>query len=70
MGVFSPDTNHNVRIHDYNLLKTLLDSITDLAQSRLLDITSNKKRLVDVMPREVSRHRAHSTAALASTLAA
>ena len=30
-GVFSPATDHNSRIRDYNLFKSLLDSVTDLA---------------------------------------
>jgi hypothetical protein len=38
MGAASPATDHNAMTHDYNLLKSLLDSLTDLAQSRLLGI--------------------------------
>ncbi len=63
-GADSPDTDlhHNARTHDYNPLKSLLDSITDLAQLRLLCIIRNKKRLVDALPGGVRHHRAHSVA--------
>jgi hypothetical protein len=37
----------HARTHDYNLFKSLLDSLTDLAQSRLLGFTRNKKHLLD-----------------------
>ena len=69
-GTFDPAMDHKARIHDYNLFKSLLDSLTDLAHSRLLGIISNRKRLVDALPREVSRHRAHSDAAPTPSLAA
>jgi hypothetical protein len=36
---------------DFTLFKSLLDSITDLAQSHLLGLTRNRKRLVDALPR-------------------
>jgi hypothetical protein len=49
-GAANPATDHNVRTHDYNMFKSLLDSLTDLAQSRLLGIIRNKKRLVDALP--------------------
>ena len=45
MGISSPATDHNAKAHD--LLKSQLESITDLAQSRLLGIIRNRKRLVD-----------------------
>jgi len=48
-GASSTVTDHNVRTHDYNLFKSLLDSLTDLAQSRLLGIIRNQKRLVDAL---------------------
>jgi hypothetical protein len=57
-----PATDHNAKTHDYALLKSLLDSLTDLAQSRLLDIIRTKKRLADALPGGVSRHRTHSDA--------
>ena len=43
-GVFNPGTDHNAKAHDFTLFKSLMDSITDLAQSRLLGIIRNKKR--------------------------
>ena len=69
-GAIDPDTDHNAKIHDYNLCKPLLDSLTDLAQSRLICINRNRKRLVDALPREVNRHLAHSVASPTPTLAA
>ena len=57
-----PAMDHNAKTHDYTLFKSLLDSLTDLAQSRLLGIIRNRKRLVDSLPCGVSRHRAHSDA--------
>jgi hypothetical protein len=50
MGAASPATDQDVKSHDYNMFKSLLDSFTDLAQSRLLGIIRNKKRLVDALP--------------------
>jgi len=44
------------------MFKSLMDSLTDLAQSRLLGIISNKKRLVASLLGSVSRHRAYSAA--------
>ncbi len=58
-GASNPATDHIVRTHDYSLFKSLLDSLTGLAQSRLLVIIRNKKRLVDALP-DGYRHRAHS----------
>jgi len=43
-GVANPATDHNARIHDYNIFKSLLVLLTDLAQSRLLGIIRIKKR--------------------------
>ncbi len=57
-----PGTDHNAMTHDYAMFKSLLDSLTDLAQSRLLGIIRNMKRLVAALPGGVSRHRAHSDA--------
>jgi hypothetical protein len=49
-----PTTDHNARTHDSALFKSLLDSLRDLAQSRLLGIIKSKKRLVDAQPGGVS----------------
>jgi hypothetical protein len=54
-GISSPATDHNAKAHDFTLFKSLMDSITDLAQSRLLGIIKNRKRLVDALPRGDSR---------------
>ncbi len=43
-GATNPTTDHNARTHDYNLYKSLLESLTDLAESRLLGIIGNRKR--------------------------
>jgi hypothetical protein len=58
-GASSPATDHNAMTHDYSLLKSLMDSLTDLAQTRLLGIIRNKKRLVDALPCG-DRHQSHS----------
>ena len=50
-GASSPAMDHNAKTHDFTLFKSLLDSITDLAQSRLLSIIRNRKRLVDALPK-------------------
>ncbi len=63
-------TDHNAKTHDYTLFKSMLDSLTDLAQSRLLAIIRNRKRLVDTLPRGVRHHRAHSVASPAHHQAA
>ena len=55
-------TDHTAKTHDYALFKSLLDSLTDLAQSRLLGIIRNRKRLVDALPGGIGHHRAHSAA--------
>ena len=41
-GAASPATDHNARSHDYSLFKSLIDSLTDLAQSRLLGTIRSK----------------------------
>jgi hypothetical protein len=61
-GAASPTTDHNDMTHDYNLFKSLLVSLTDLAESHLLGIIINRKRLVDALPGGVSHHQAHSVA--------
>jgi hypothetical protein len=50
-GISSPDTDHNAKAHDFTLFKSLMDSITDLAQSRLLGIIRNRERLVVALHR-------------------
>ena len=42
--------DHDAKAHDFTLFKSLLESITDLAQSRLMGIIRNRKRLVDALP--------------------
>ena len=61
-GATSPATDLDDMIYDYNMFKLLLDSLTDLAQSRLLGIIRNKNRLVDAIRNGVSHIRAHSVA--------
>ena len=68
-GATSPATDHNAKTHDYNLFKSLLGSLTDLAQSRLLGIIRNGKRLVDALPGGVKHHRANSDASPSHHLA-
>jgi hypothetical protein len=69
-GASSPATDHNARTHDYSMFKSLLDSLTDLAQSRLLGIIRNMKRLVNVIPSGKKHRRAHSVPSLAHHKAA
>ena len=57
-GTSNPATNNNAKAHDFTLFKSLLGSTTDLAQSRLLGIIRNRKRLVDALSRGDNR-RAH-----------
>ena len=64
-GATNPSTDYNVRTHDYNMFKSLMDSLTDLAPFRLLDTIRNRKLLVDTLPRGVKHHRANSAASLA-----
>ena len=56
MSTTSPATEHNAMTHDFTPFKLLLDSLTDLAQSRLIGIIRNNKRLIDVIPGEVRHH--------------
>ena len=58
-GVASPATNHNAMTHDYNMFKSLLDSLRDIAQSRLVGIIRNTKGLVYALPGGVRHHRAN-----------
>jgi hypothetical protein len=53
-GIANPDTDHTAKAHDYILFKSLLDSLKDLAQSRLLGIISNRKRVVEALPGKVA----------------
>jgi len=59
-GITDPNMDHTAKAHDYILFKSLLDSFTDLAQSRLIGIISNRKRLVETLPGKSSDTRAHS----------
>ena len=43
-GISNPAMDLNAKAHDFNLFKSLMDSITDLAQPCLLDIIRNRKR--------------------------
>ena len=61
-GDIFPAMDHNANAHDYTMFKWMLDSLTDLAQSRLLGIIRNRKRLVDTIQGGFSRSRAHSDA--------
>ena len=58
-GASIPATDHNAMTHDYSLFKSLMDSLANLAQPRLLGIIRNMKRLVDALPGG-DRHQAHS----------
>jgi hypothetical protein len=59
----TPAMDHNARTHDYSLFYSLLDSLTDLAQSRLSGIIRNRKRLVDALS-DGYRHQSHSLPSL------
>ena len=61
-GVTSLAMDHNAKAHDYILFKSLLDSLTDLAQSRLIGIIRNRKRLIETLPGKCSSNRANSAA--------
>jgi hypothetical protein len=60
----------NAKSHDYRLFKSLLDSLIDLEESRLLVMIRNKKRLVEALLGAIGRHRAHSAATPTHSLAA
>ena len=66
-GDASPAMDHNAKTHDYNIFKSLVDSLTDLVKSRILCIIRNRKRLVDALPRGVNHHRAQSDASPSHT---
>ena len=61
-GITDPITDHSAKAHDYTIFKSLLNSLTDLAQSRLIGIISNRKRLVETLPGKSSSIRANSIA--------
>jgi hypothetical protein len=69
-GTSQPNTDSDAMSHDYRLFKSLLDAFTVLAQSRLLGIIRNRKRLVEALSGAVRRNRAHSTATPTHTKAA
>ena len=70
-GTPHPIMDSNGTSHDYRMFKSLLlDALADLAQSRLLGIIRNMKRLIDSLQGAVSRHRAHSGATPSHTQAA
>jgi hypothetical protein len=56
-GISSPATDHNAKAHDFTMFKSLLDSITDLAQSRLLGIIRNRQRYLEGIVAEHTRSR-------------
>ncbi len=61
-GAANPATDHNAMIHKYNMFNSMLDSLTDLAHSRLLGIIKNRKRSVDALSVGVRHLRATSVA--------
>jgi hypothetical protein len=63
----NPDTDRTAKAHDYILFKLLMDSLTDLAQSRLIGIISNRKRLVEALPGKINSIRAHSATEISHT---
>ena len=65
----NPIMDHTAKAHDYTLFKSLLDSLTDLAQSRLLGIIRNRKRLIEALPGKSSSIKAHSAAGISHTQA-
>ena len=65
-----PNTYSNAKSHNYLLFKSLMDALADLAQSRLLGIIRNKKRIVEALPGAIRRNRAHSAATSTHTHAA
>jgi hypothetical protein len=50
-GISSPATDHNAKAHDFALFKSQLVLIAALAQSRLIGIIKDRKRLVAALPR-------------------
>ncbi len=70
IGTPPPIIDSITKSHDYRMFKSLLDALADLAQSRLLYIIRNMKRLVDSLPRAVNRQQAYSGATPSHTQAA
>jgi hypothetical protein len=68
-GINSPTTDHNAKAHDSILFKSLLDSLTDLAQSRLIGIIGNRKRRIALLSGNSSSTRAYSAADISHTQA-
>ncbi len=69
MDTTNPNTDHNAKARDYILFKSLLDSLTDLAQSRPIGIIRNRKRLIKTLPGKSSNIRAHSAASISHSQA-
>ena len=59
-GIPNPDTDHTAKAHDHIIFKSLLDSLSDLAQFRLLGIISNRKRLIEALPGNNNNIKANS----------
>ena len=68
-GNTDPATDHNAKVHDYILFKSLLDSLTDLAQSRLIGIIRNRKRLIETLAWKSISVKAHSVVGISHTQA-
>ncbi len=60
--VLNPETDTAARTHDSSLFKILMQSLTKLAQDRLLGIIYHRKSRVHAQVGEVSRTRASSDA--------
>ena len=60
--VLNPETDTAARTHDSSLFKTLMQVLTKLAQTRILDIIHNRQNLVHAQVGEVSRTRVTSAA--------
>ncbi len=66
-GITNPHTDHTAKAHDYIIFTSLMDSLTDLAQSRLIGIIRNRKRLVEALPGYISNIRACSAVDITHT---
>ena len=60
MDLIDPTTNTDAKAHDTVLIRFLLDSLTYLAQYRLIGIIRNRQRLIEALPGVVNRTRAYS----------
>jgi hypothetical protein len=65
----SPNTTAHARHQDFPIVKSLLDALSDLAQSSLLKSIKNRMHLVVDLVGAVSRSRAHSGASPAHSSA-